>query len=119
VCGLGVNCFGDPHAMWLAADPIDMRADAQRLLARVVQVFGAHHRRTVATCSRTLATRASSCWCATASACGARHVGSTPGASSGPARATPLLSITPAQFNALDLGLPWQRPPELSVIGRA
>ncbi|NGM90141.1 IS66 family insertion sequence element accessory protein TnpB [Parapusillimonas sp. SGNA-6] len=33
-------------AMWLAADPIDMRAGAERLLARVVQVFGAaqaHH----------------------------------------------------------------------------
>lgn len=33
-------------AMWLSAEPIDMRAGAQRLLARVVQVFGAaqaHH----------------------------------------------------------------------------
>jgi len=33
-------------AMWLAADPIDMRAGAERLLSRVVQVFGAaqaHH----------------------------------------------------------------------------
>ena len=33
-------------AMWLATEPIDMRAGAERLLARVVQVFGAaqaHH----------------------------------------------------------------------------
>ncbi|WP_017761684.1 IS66 family insertion sequence element accessory protein TnpB [Pseudacidovorax intermedius] len=33
-------------ALWLAAEPIDMRAGAERLLARVVQVFGvaqAHH----------------------------------------------------------------------------
>ena len=33
-------------AMWLAAEPIDMRAGMDRLLARVVQVFGAaqaHH----------------------------------------------------------------------------
>ena len=33
-------------AMWLAVEPIDMRAGAERLLARVVQVFGAaqaHH----------------------------------------------------------------------------
>ena len=33
-------------AMWLAVEPIDMRAGADRLLARVVQVFGAaraHH----------------------------------------------------------------------------
>jgi len=32
--------------MWLAVEPIDMRAGADRLLARVVQVFGsaqAHH----------------------------------------------------------------------------
>ena len=28
-------------AMWLAAEPVDMRAGADRLLARVVQVFGA------------------------------------------------------------------------------
>jgi transposase len=33
-------------AVWLAVEPIDMRAGAERLLARVVQVFGAakaHH----------------------------------------------------------------------------
>lgn len=33
-------------AMWLAADPVDMRAGANRLIARAVQVFGAaqaHH----------------------------------------------------------------------------
>jgi transposase len=33
-------------ALWLAAQPVDMRAGADRLLARVVQVFGcaqAHH----------------------------------------------------------------------------
>lgn len=33
-------------AMWLAAEPTDMRAGVERLLARVVQVFGsaqAHH----------------------------------------------------------------------------
>ena len=32
--------------MWLAVDPVDMRADADHLIARVVQVFGAaqaHH----------------------------------------------------------------------------
>jgi transposase len=33
-------------AVWLASEPVDMRAGADRLLARVVQVFGAaqvHH----------------------------------------------------------------------------
>jgi len=37
----------------------------------------------------------------------------------GPTGATPLLLLTPAQFDALVLGLPWQRLPELSVITRA
>lgn len=54
-------------AMWLAAEPVDMRAGADRLLARVVQVFGAAH----------------------------------------------------AQFDALVLGLPWERLNELSTITRA
>ena len=33
-------------ALWLATQPVDMRAGSERLLARVVQVFGAaqaHH----------------------------------------------------------------------------
>ena len=33
-------------SLWLAVEPVDMRAGAERLLARVVQVFGcaqAHH----------------------------------------------------------------------------
>ncbi|MCY0854171.1 hypothetical protein [Cupriavidus sp. D39] len=29
--------------LWLAVEPIDMRAGTERLLARVVQVFGAAH----------------------------------------------------------------------------
>ena len=28
-------------SLWLAVDPMDMRAGTERLLARVVQVFGA------------------------------------------------------------------------------
>jgi hypothetical protein len=48
VRGLGA---GDPaviriDALWLSVEPMDMRAGAERLLARVVQVFGearAHH----------------------------------------------------------------------------
>jgi transposase len=30
--------------MWVAVEPVDMRAGADRLLARVVQVFGAAQR---------------------------------------------------------------------------
>ena len=48
-------------AVWLAVEPVDMRAGAERLLARVVQVFGAaraHHGYLFAnarsTCTRSL-----------------------------------------------------------------
>ncbi len=45
------SCCGDLaviriDALWLAVEPLDMRAGAERLLASVVQVFGsaqAHH----------------------------------------------------------------------------
>jgi transposase len=99
-------------AMWLAADPIDMRAGAERALCK----SSAQRRRTMATCSRTPAARVSSCWCTTASACGARRAGLNAGRFvwPGTTHTTPLLSLTPAQFDALVLGLPWQRLPELS-----
>ena len=38
-------------AMWLAVEPADMRAGADRLLARVVQVFGSAQARTARCCS--------------------------------------------------------------------
>jgi transposase len=107
-------------AMWLAADPIDMRAGAERLLSRVVQVFGAaqaHHGYLFANARGTrvklLVHDGFGVWCAARRLNAGRFV--WPGASN----ATPLLSLTPAQFDALVLGLPWQRLPELSTITRA
>ena len=57
------------NAVWLAVEPVDMRAGIEALLARVVQVFGAASR-TTGTCSPTREARASSCSCTMASACG-------------------------------------------------
>ena len=52
-CGIGVRALDSRvaaviriDAVWLAVEPIDMRAGAERLLANVVRVFGAaraHH----------------------------------------------------------------------------
>ena len=36
-------------AVWIATEPVDMRAGADRLLARVVQVFGAAQGKRLAT----------------------------------------------------------------------
>ena len=60
-------------SLWLAVDPMDMRAGAERQLASVVQVFGsaqAHHGYLFAN-MRT--TRISSYWCMMASTCGAQQ----------------------------------------------
>jgi hypothetical protein len=105
-------------AMWLAAEPIDMRAGADRLLARVVQVFGAaqaHHGYLFA-----------NAWHAhqAAGARRLRRVVRRAAPERRPLRLagggeTPSLSLTAAQFDALVLGLPWQRLPELSCITRA
>lgn len=107
-------------ALWLAAEPIDVRAGAERLLARVVQVFGAaqaHHGHLFANARgrriKLLVHDGFGVWCA------ARRLNAGRFAWPCTTNATPSLSLTPAQFDALVLGLPWQRLPELSVITRA
>lgn len=107
-------------AMWLAAEPVDMRAGADRLLMRVVQVFGAakaHHGYLFANASGTriklLVHDGFGVWCAARRLNTGRFVWPVAGGS------TPSLSLTLAQFDALILGLPWLRLPELSVITRA
>ncbi len=107
-------------AMWLAAEPVDMRAGADRLLMRVVHVFGAakaHHGYLFANASGTriklLVHDGFGVWCAARRLNTGRFVWPVA------ANVTPSLSLTPAQFDALILGLPWQRLPELSVITRA
>lgn len=106
-------------AMWLSAEPIDMRAGTERLLARVVQVFGvaqAHHGYLFANARATriklLVHDGFGVWCAARRLNAGRFIWPVAGA-------TPSLALTPAQFDALVLGLPWQRLPELSSITRA
>ena len=107
-------------AVWLAIDPVDMRAGADRLLASVVQVFGAaraHHGYLFANARSTriklLVHDGFGVWCA------ARRLnkGSFEWPS-GPAVGTAPIPLTLDQFNALVLGLPWQRLEQLRCITR-
>ena len=107
-------------AVWLAVEPLDMRAGAERLLATVVQVFGAaqaHHGYLFANARSTriklLVHDGFGVWCA------ARRLNK--GSFEWPrgmACGTAPLSLTVDQFNALVLGLPWQRLEQLRRITR-
>jgi transposase len=108
--------------LWLCTQPLDMRAGAERLLARVVQVFGGareHHGYVFvnarATRIKLLVHDGFGLWCA------ARRLNSGrfhwPRALDSEGSAP--LSLTRAQFDALVLGLPWQRLEQLRVITRA
>lgn len=103
-------------AMWLSAEPMDMRAGADRLLARVVEVFGsarAHHGYLFANARGTrmklLVHDGFGVWCATRRLNQGRFVWPRDGAP---------CDLTRAQFDALVLGLPWQRLEDLRVIAR-
>lgn len=103
-------------AMWLAAEPLDMRAGTDRLLARVVQVFGAaqaHHGYLFANARGTriklLVHDGFGVWCATRRLNQGRFVWPAAGCGRLPA-------LTQAQFDALVLGLPWQRLSQAQVI---
>ena len=107
-------------AVWLAVQPIDMRTGVDRLLASVVQVFGAaqaHHGYLFANARssriRLLVHDGFGVWCAArrlnqGSFEWPRHVA---------APAAPL-ALTNDQFDALVLGLPWQRLEQMRVITR-
>jgi transposase len=108
-------------AMWLAVEPIDMRAGADRLLARVVQVFGAaqaHHGYLFANARGTriklLVHDGFGIWCAARRLNVGRFTW-MPATAHAPAS----LSLTRQQFDALVVGLPWQRLHEMSRITRA
>ena len=103
--------------MWLAAEPIGMRAGAQRLMAQVVAAFGAaqaHHgylfTNARGTRLKLLVHDGFGVWCAARRLNEGRFVWATPGTHDG----TPL---TQAQFDALIVGLPWTRLEELQRIG--
>ena len=102
--------------MWLAVAPVDMRAGTDRLLARVVEVFGAaqaHHgylfANTRATRMKLLVHDGFGVWCAT------RRINQ--GRFTWPDASTAALpALTPAQFDALVVGLPWQRLSHMQSI---
>ena len=105
-------------SMWLCVEPLDMRAGADRLLARVVEVFGgaqAHHGYLFANARGTriklLVHDGFGVWCAVRRLNQGRFV--WPSAAAGT-----LPALTQAQFDALVVGLPWQRLEDMKVITR-
>ena len=102
-------------AVWLAVEPLDMRAGTESALARVVKVFGAarpHHaylfanRR--ANRMKVLVHDGIGVWLA------ARRLNS--GRFVWPRGSDTTVVLSRAQFDALVLGLPWQRIGEAGVI---
>jgi transposase len=108
-------------ALWLCTQPQDMRAGAERLMAQIVHSLGrasAHHgylfANSRATRMKLLVHDGFGVWCATRRLHAGRFVWHTPAAAS----AAPALQLSAQQFEALALGLPWQRLGELATIRR-
>ena len=102
-------------ALWLSTRPLDMRAGTETILSQVVRVFGEaqpHHaylfanRR--ANRMKVLVHDGIGVWLA------ARRLNS--GRFVWPKDASTTLTLTRAQFDALVLGLPWQRIGEAGII---
>jgi transposase len=107
-------------ALWLCAQPVDMRAGAERLLAAVVTTLGearAHHGYLFANARATrvklLVHDGFGIWCAARRL----HAGRFAWVRADLAGPT-ALQLTREQFDALVIGLPWQRLPETDVITR-
>ena len=107
-------------ALWLATCPVDMRAGPERLLARGVQVFGcaqAHHgylfANARATRMKLLVHDGFGVWCAARRLNQGRFAWPREGSEA----ASPM-TLTQPQFDALVLGLPWQRLEQMQVITR-
>jgi transposase len=105
-------------AVWLAVQPLDMRAGPERLLASVVQVFGAaqaHHGYLFANARSTrlklLVHDGFGLWCAARRL----NVGGFVWPRDGDAAP---VALTREQFDALVLGLPWQRLEQMKRITR-
>ena len=103
------------EAVWLAVEPLDMRAGTEAALARVVNVFGAarpHHaylfanRR--ANRMKVLVHDGIGVWLAARRLNAGKFVWPHDGAST--------LSLSSAQLDALVLGLPWQRLGDAGII---
>jgi transposase len=105
-------------AMWLATEPTDMRAGADRLLAAVVQVFGAAHAHHGYLFGNARGTRIKllvhdgfGVWCAARRLNQGRFQWPTAGCAG---RA----ELTRQQFEAPVVGLPWQRLEQMQCITR-
>jgi transposase len=122
--------------LWLAIAPVDMRAGADRLLARVVQVFGSaqsHHGYLFANARATriklLVHDGFGVWCAARrlnvgrfewprqALAGVEATGLS-GSSAATLPVTLPITLTQAQFDALVLGLPWQKLEQMRSITR-
>ncbi|MBS0499088.1 MAG: IS66 family insertion sequence element accessory protein TnpB [Proteobacteria bacterium] len=107
-------------AVWLAVEPMDMRAGAERLLASVVKVFGAaqaHHGYLFANARanriKLIVHDGFGVWCAARRL----NVGGFEWPRSAPEGCAPV-TLTREQFDALVLGLPWQRLEQMQRITR-
>lgn len=105
--------------LWLCAAPVDMRAGADRLLAAVVATVGAAHAHHGYLFANVRATRVKlhvhdgfGVWCAARRLNVGRFEWPRDASASAP------LWLKEAQFDALVVGLPWRRLPEMSVITR-
>jgi transposase len=103
-------------AMWLAAEPVDMRAGTERLLAQIIAVFGAaqaHHGYLFANARATrlklIVHDGFGVWCAARRLNQGRFVWSAVGTHDG-------LALTQVQFDALIIGLPWVRLEQMQRI---
>lgn len=102
-------------SIWLAVEPLDMRAGTDTALARVVRVFGAAHPHHAYLFANRRANRMKvlvhdgiGVWLAARRLNQGRFVWPV-----GSAGTTP---VTRAQFDALVLGLPWQRLADGGII---
>ena len=103
-------------AVWLATEPMDMRAGVDTALARVVKVFGAAHPHQAYLFANRRANRMKvlvhdgiGIWLAARRLHQGHFVWPTPGAAS-------RLSLSRAQLDALVLGLPWARIGEAQLL---
>ena len=106
--------------LWLCTAPVDMRAGGERLLSAVVTTVGAAHAHHGYLFANARATRVKllvydgfGVWCAARRLNVGRFEWPRDQSASAP------LALTQALFDALVVGLPWRRLPELSVITRA
>ena len=108
--------------LWLCTAPVDMRAGGERLLSAVVATAGAAHAHHGYLFANVRATRVKllvhdgfGLWCASRRL----NVGRFEWPRDQAASAPQALALTQAQFDALVVGLPWRRLPEMGVIMRA